>query len=364
MPFRQAIWWAIIFSGLAAAQVTTDEASRLNDEAIRLSNAGKYEDAERSYRAALALASQDNLATASLCTNLAKLYQGLDRFTDAEALYRRALELRRKSLPPASPEIAHSMNDLAQIYWNEGRSWEARNLLEAAVGKLEKSAPQDPQLPLLLNNLAVIHSDFGEYREAEKLLRAALSSCEDLHGPQSLEFAVALNNLAQVLEANRDYDNAGLMYSKAIGILENLGPRAVPDLAGTLANLGHFYYQRNLNQKAEQAERQALDVVDSTPPVSAPLRATILHNLGNILAVNNSPEVSLPYFAQSLEIRQKTLAPEHPAIILLLLDYAKATLHAGQKSLSKQLHKQAQQLAERRSRKDLSQLSVSLESLK
>lgn len=362
MALGQAIGLAIVVMGLAAAESPQEEATRLNNEAARLANVGKYDDAERSYRAALSIKSVDNFTQAKVSDNLAVLYQALDRFPDAEQMYRRALELRRKSSPPASPEIAHSMNDLAQIYWTEGRYWEARNLLSDAV-KLEEAHPDDPKLPLILNNLAVIQTDFHEYRKAEELLRRTLSACEDLHGPGSIEFAIALNNLAQVLESQKDYAQASPIFQKAVGILENLGPRAARDLAGTLANLGHMYHQQNRNEEAERTELRALALADSNPPLDAPLRATILQNLGNIVSGRGAAEASLPYFEQSLAIRQKTLTPAHPAIISLLLDYAKATLRAGRKSLSKQLHKQAQQLAEQRSREDISQFSISVNAL-
>ena len=364
MVLERAIRLAVVLSGLAPAQQPPTEVTRLNNEAVRLGDEGKYEESERAYRAALAIKLEDDLTRAKIDGNLAGLYKSLDRYADAERMYRRALELRRKNLPPASPEIAYSLDDLAQTYWAEGRYWEARNLLEAAVQALEKSDPPDPRLPLLLNNLAVIRSEFHEYDQAEKLLRRALSSCEDLHGPGSREFATALNNLAQVVEARKDFENAGLLYSKAIGIFESLGPIATADLAATLANLGYMCRQQNHYEEAERTEKRALAVLDSSSQINAPVRATILHNLGNIVAANGSTEASLPYFDQSLAIREKTLAPEHPATISVLLDYAKATFRAGRKSLAKQLQKRAERLLSLRNSQDLSQHSISLSDLR
>ena len=368
MAFRKAIWMALALGCFAAAQQSGEvtgasaESLRLNDEAARLSDTGKYEDAERAYRAALAVQSNDIPTQAKISNHLAVLYQALGRLSDAEQMYRRALELSRKAFPPASPEIAHSMNALAQIDWTEGRYWEARNLL-ADAAKLEQAHPHDPKLPLILNNLAVVQMEFHDYGKAEDLLRKTLSACEDLHGPASIEFAVALNNLAQLLETRKNYAEAGPMFQKAAGILEKLGPPASLDLAGALANLGHMYHQQNQDEKAEPIEQRALALANSTPPLDAPLRATILHNLANIIATRTA-DASLPYFEQSLLIRRKTLAPEHPAIISLLLDYAKATLRAGKKSLARELHQQARQLAERRRREELSQLSISINALK
>jgi len=371
MALKKVVWISVAFGCLAVAQqpppeapAASAEALRLNNEAARLSNAGHYQEAERKYRDALAVKMDDGLLRAQVFANLAVLYQSLERFADAEAMYYRALELRRKNLPPDSPVIAHSQNELAQIYWTEGRYWEARNLLETAVEKLENSAPDDPVLPLMINNLAVIRSGFHEYGEAEKLLRRALSSCEQLHGPRSLEFATALNNLAEVLEEKKDYQQAGPLYGKAIGIFESLGPKAAPDLAGALSNLGRLYDAQDRDQEAEQTEKRALALVDADPSMNFALRATILHHLANISVRSGNVEASLSYFEQCLSLRQKTLAADHPAIISVLLDYATATLRAGRKALSKQLQKQARQLGELRQRHDLSRLTIPIESLK
>src|SRR5262249_8209286 len=118
---------------IAVAEEPPSDARRLNNDAANLYKEGKFDDSERLYRAALALAPEEGLTVAKISTNLGLLYERQDRYTEAESMYKQALELRRKLLPATRPELAYSMNNVAEVYRLQGRYWEARNLAAAAV---------------------------------------------------------------------------------------------------------------------------------------------------------------------------------------------------------------------------------------
>ena len=100
------------------------------------------------------------------------------------------------------------------------------------------------------------------------------------------------------------------------------------------------------------------------PTGDAVLRAQVLRNLGNIVARTGSPVDALPYFEQSLSIQDKTLGQDHPATARLLLDYASATLRAGNKSLSRKLRKRAAELVARFNLQSLDHMTVSVRALR
>jgi tetratricopeptide (TPR) repeat protein len=129
---------------------------------------------------------------------LAALYRRQDRYRDAVRMFRSALEWRQKNLPSASPDVAYSFNNLAEIYRAEGRDWEARNLMQTAVRGLEQSHADSIALPVILSNLAVVLCRFQEYDDAEELLRSALLSYQRQGQTPSREYGIALNNLRQV----------------------------------------------------------------------------------------------------------------------------------------------------------------------
>jgi tetratricopeptide (TPR) repeat protein len=328
---RRLTFLAMLLSRIVGAQNAPEDslsqAIARNNEAIHLAHEGREAEAEQLYRAALGAGYEDDLARAKIASNLAALYQREDRLRDAEVMYRCALQWRRKHLAAASVEVAYALNNLAEVYRAEGRDWEARNLMETALRSLQQFHADAPGLPSVLNNLAIVRCRFGEVDQAEELLRTALRSYDHNQDTTSREYGVTLNNLGRVLESKNDFVAARPLYEQAIGIFERLGVPARRDLASALANTGVLYLGLDRIEDARQAEQRALELL--RPSGDTVLRAQILRNLGNIVARTGSPVDSLPYFEQSLIIRDKTLGQDHPATARLLLDYAAATLRAG-----------------------------------
>jgi tetratricopeptide (TPR) repeat protein len=362
MSAKSSLLIAMFWSGIALPQDSAGGAAILNNEAISLVEAGYSQQAESMYRSALVMSSSDQLTQAKIANNLGWLYLRQDRYQEAEQMFRQALQWRQANLAPNSFEIAYSFNNLAVIYRIEGRDWEARNLLEPAVRMLREFHPEAPELPVIMSNLAVVLCRFQAYDQAEDLLRSALNRSELEHGAASLEVGAELNDMGQLLEARQDFQNAAPMYTQAAGIFERLGRRATSELATALANLGGLLEQQHQDVQARQTEQRALDLL--TSGANAPLRARILQNLGNIVAASGNAAGSLPYFEQSLNLQEKTLGAEHPATAHLLLDYADATRHAGQKLLARKLQKRAREILVRLNNKSPSQLTVSLDSLR
>ncbi len=59
--------------------------------------------------------------------NLADLYQKQGRYADAEPLYKRALAIREKALGPNHPDVASSLNNLAELYRTRRAAMRMRN---------------------------------------------------------------------------------------------------------------------------------------------------------------------------------------------------------------------------------------------
>jgi tetratricopeptide (TPR) repeat protein len=352
----------ILFSGVVSAQDPLAEAVARNNAASVLAKEGRYEEAEGLYRAALDAKYDDDLTRARIAHNLAVLHQRLDRFRDAERMFRTALQLQQKSLPATSIEITSSLNSLAQIYHVEGKDWEARNLLETAVRILQEFHADDPSLPLILSNLAAVRYTRKEFDEAETLLHAALVLFEKQHRAASLEYGAALSNLGQIRETKNDLEAADLLYAQSVSILEPLGAAARLELATTLSNTGFLYGQQNRIAEAKQVEQRAFGLL--RPAGDGPLRAFILRNLGNIAAAEGNVIESLPYFEQALTIQEKIGGGERPAMANLLLDYASATLRAGNKPLSRKLRKRAVELLARLNHQSTDEMTVSIDALR
>jgi hypothetical protein len=54
-------------------------------------------------------------------TDLAELYSLQGRYAEAEPLYKQALAIRKKALPPDHPDVAQSRKNLADLDSAQGR---------------------------------------------------------------------------------------------------------------------------------------------------------------------------------------------------------------------------------------------------
>ncbi len=53
--------------------------------------------------------------------NLAELYRAQGHYAQAEPLFQRSLAIWEKALGPEHPDVATSLNKLAQLYHEQGR---------------------------------------------------------------------------------------------------------------------------------------------------------------------------------------------------------------------------------------------------
>ena len=103
--------FALLLAAISSAPwAQSDELSVLNDQLIKLYQAGKYSKAFPVAQRALALAERlhgpDHPDVATALNNLAFLYQAQGRYADAEPLFKRSLAIKEKALGPDHPDVA------------------------------------------------------------------------------------------------------------------------------------------------------------------------------------------------------------------------------------------------------------------
>jgi tetratricopeptide (TPR) repeat protein len=126
-------------------------------------------------------AQRDEAATLNARGN--ELYQA-GKYAEAEPLYKRALEIREKALGPDHPDVAQSLNGLAELYRAQGRYAEAEPLFKRALAIFEKAlGPDHPDVAQSLNGLAELYRAQGRSAEAEPFFKRALAIFEKALGP-------------------------------------------------------------------------------------------------------------------------------------------------------------------------------------
>jgi tetratricopeptide (TPR) repeat protein len=122
---------------------------------------------------------------AATLNNMAELYREQGKDEEAEPLYQRAIRIWEASVGPEHLSTAQGLNNLALIYSAQGKYGEAEQLHQRALHIREQALGEThPEVATSLNNLAVLASLQGNYLEAELLVMHAVEIVERTLGPQ------------------------------------------------------------------------------------------------------------------------------------------------------------------------------------
>ena len=136
MKYIKLALFALAFLGagasLAQARGAGIEWDILNQEAMELLRAGKYDRAVRVAQKALQVAEQNvglnHPDVAQSLNNLAELYRTQGDYARAEPLYKRSLSIFEKALGPEHPDVATSLENLAALYRATKRDHKAETI--------------------------------------------------------------------------------------------------------------------------------------------------------------------------------------------------------------------------------------------
>jgi tetratricopeptide (TPR) repeat protein len=196
----------------------------------RLCAEGRYPEAERAYRSAIAAAPGFAYAHASLAVALC----AMGRHAEADTACRIAIQI--------DPAAAAGHHNLGYVLAEQGRH-------EDAAAAYAQAVRLDPDDPAGYDGLGDALVELGRYPEAEEAYRQWIS-----RDPGS---AAAYRRLGDALfEMSRDWE-AAAAYQEAV--------RLAPDDAGAYHRLGDVLFEMNKDDAAETAYRQAVSVAPGDP---------------------------------------------------------------------------------------------------
>ncbi len=146
--------------------------------------------------------------------HLAELYIDQERYTDAERLLRRAIQIRKKSCGRDHGDTAASLETLARLCWLQKRYSEANPLRAEAVRIARKSLGEEhPDTLTYMFNQAVDFTMQHRFAEAEaslrKVLRMQIKTYDRHHGvSESRNLCTSMRALANVYQQQGRSDEA------------------------------------------------------------------------------------------------------------------------------------------------------------
>ena len=250
-------------AGVAALQSATDRRQEPNDSLLLadslnylaklFQSMARYSDAEPLYKQAIAIReSASNFSeVAETINNLANLYHYMGRYSESKDLYKRSLQIRETELGSEHLDVAASINDLATLYEAMGNYTAAEPLYKRSLEIREVQLGRNhPDTSMSLNNLAGLYQSIGQYDRALPLFESALEIWKSELGDRHPSTATSMSNLAELYRSMGQYDRALPLFESALEIRKSeLGDRH-PDTAQGMNNLASLYYSMGQYNRA------------------------------------------------------------------------------------------------------------------
>jgi DNA-binding SARP family transcriptional activator/tetratricopeptide (TPR) repeat protein len=195
----------------------------------------------------------DRPALAAAHHGLAAAYTRLDRYEDAYAHFRHALELFTALDDVIG--MANTHHGLTFAFERESRYRQALHHARAAVELFRTADRRDAQAAAL-NAVGWCHAQLGDHAQALTCCRDALALLQDLG--DRLGQAATWDSLGYAHHHVGDHDRATACYEAALDLYREFGDRL--EEASTLARLGDTYSAAGNTPAARDAWRQALAI--------------------------------------------------------------------------------------------------------
>jgi tetratricopeptide (TPR) repeat protein len=170
---------------------------------------------------------------------LATIYGAMKKEADAEPLWRRSYEIRRKNLGPDHPESIGSGDKLALSLIAQGKYADAEPLLRKSLAHRESyyGADHDAIMPSL-NHLAELFLAQKKYAEAQSFADRAVKIGRTKIGLMPPSYADSMRNLGAVYSGQERYDDALPLYDQTIKLKVKLLPEAphIPPKPGQISH--------------------------------------------------------------------------------------------------------------------------------
>ena len=191
------------------------------------------------------------------------------KLTEAEALAREGLAIRRKRFGNEKGETAWGLHTLAVVLWEEdgeGKLAEAEGAIREAIAMRRRIYGEEhPFLAWDDKVLAKILYSEHKLDEAEDCVRKALAMMERMDGKGKLNQMDMRATLGKILHDRGKLAEAEAEYREAVAIGTNeVGPKFL-DLPVYLTPLAQILVEQNKLAEARETAQQAVDICNGHP---------------------------------------------------------------------------------------------------
>ncbi len=309
--------------GEGGALTAVEVAMLRNDVGHIQRDAGKLEEAERSYMQALEEAqrfgAENNRTVGGIYNSLAGIAMERKQYPEARALYTHALEkLEAAGMQDDRSYFILQLN-LGTLARSLGDKVEAerrtRDVLERA-GKV--LGPDDPVLVEAGRNLGVVTAELGRFADGEGILLEALAVSRRVHGdthPKTISIMTQLGGLALV---SGNYAAAERLYGEVLGIVRGLPENGRGDPSDAMRGMATAVETLGRAAEVEGIRREMLETARGGGGGGAGSRkqelSLCLGSLGHNLLLQRRWTEAEPVLRECLALRRELYPPEHAQV--------------------------------------------------
>ena len=289
---------------------------------------GRYEQSQAVLKQALALRQTTLEAShpevAETLTDLAEVTEKAGDYEAAEAYHQQALALRQHRLGDTHPATIESLNRLASLFYRRGDLPNASARLEELLA-VNRQVFGDHHLATatVLHDLGTVLKRMEAFDRAAEAMREALAIRRDSLGADHPLVLSTLSNLASLLSDSGAYDEAEAYFREVMVIRRRILGNEHPDLALTLAGLGVVLQRKGALDEAERFYKQALAINEKELGPDHPTVGLDLATLAKLLQEKGETEEAEQNYGRALTIFRARFPPEHPAIALPLVNWGR-----------------------------------------
>ncbi|KIN05367.1 hypothetical protein OIDMADRAFT_177562 [Oidiodendron maius Zn] len=278
---------------------------------------GKYSEAEAIYRQALQLREtvlgKDHPDTLASMDNLASSLHSQGKYADAEAMDRQVLQLRETVLGKDHPETLGSMNNLASSLHSQGKYADAEAMHRQTMQLKETVLGKDhPSTLASMNNLASSLDSQGKYAEAEAMDRQTLQLKETVLGKDHPSTLASMMGLAISLHSQGKYAEAEAMHRQTMQLKETVLGEDHPDTLASMMGLAISLHSQGKYAEAEAMDRQTLQLKKTVLGKDHPETLGSMNNLASSLHSQGKYADAEAMDRQVLQLRETVLGKDHP----------------------------------------------------
>jgi len=198
--------------------------------------------------------------TGACIINIAIIQYTLGNHKEAEAYYRRALDLIEKWGGPGHPFLCPALDNLGQLLSDIGRPAETEILLLRSIKiKHANYGALHPEIARSLHSLGYLYRKQGRFNEAEERFQQAIATWENLDADPHLEIAQSILDLAETYRFTGNYPQAETYLYRGVELLLQVLPHDDFRLIPFYINLGALHRGKGEYRKSLAYYGKALD---------------------------------------------------------------------------------------------------------